>query len=174
MNKFYAGFSQSLHPGIMTKLQMKIYDINFSHSYIKFKVDEKWYIYHSTGALGTHAARYEDFILDRNPLFEYEIPTSKSQIDLLDYALAHKKSYGTFQMVGSGIAYVFGWNTNPFVDDEEEHCSMSQGSFIIENALQDRDFSKIKKVPSLWAPWDIKIYLQKNNYQSKPFELTTI
>jgi len=75
------------------------------------------------------------------------------------WMLENRKTYGTRQMLGVGLAKFLRIGENPFLDFEEEHCSMSQAAFIKRFAASSIYFGK---APSLLAPKDVFEACQKS------------
>lgn len=150
------GFSHSLYPNIITKLQMWLFKINYSHVYIRIKYQDFDLVLHATG-IGLHLVSFKTFALKRTPVKEFIV--SSPHVDyrpFLHYAFdTTGKKYGTKEMLGAGLAKIFRLKKNPFKSADNTFCSEAVG------VVMEKFFGfDIEGDSSLWAPKDIHDYLE--------------
>ena len=168
MGYFYAGLTRSLKPSIMTHLQMALYNIDYSHCYVRIPTLATGMgtdtCYHSTGSAGTHPTTMARALRGRVVVREWRIPTDGTNDEMLAWALDHIMGYGTLQMLGTGVAHalrpLLKLKRNPFADEKEEHCSMCQFRFIAHWASKITHPCTVH--PSLVAPADMERFLAAN------------
>jgi len=120
----YVGFSKSHSPGLISKLQMRVFRIDFSHMYVCFELGGVKLVAHAIGK-GVVVQLFSEFKKRRTPMHEFLIRLLPQQFNdfLLKAFSTVGQKYGTREMLGCGVMAVFGLSKNPFENKEETYCS---------------------------------------------------
>lgn len=108
----------------------------FSHTYVRFWWNEFQMdtIYHSS-AYNIHFMNAEFFEAKHQPYEEYIIQVSEPKFaEIIRYSLKNAgRPYAWVELVGAGIARIFGWKNNPFADGvKTQMCTEIVGRILEE------------------------------------------